>query len=112
METRAARYVTLALGVWLFASAFVWHHSAIQFTNAWVYGIIAVAAALVSLSVPVIRYVNTAVGVWLIISSFVLPHVSPATVWNHVLVGAAMLFMSLVGPSPSMAGRRELQPTP
>ena len=104
MGTKEARYVNIALGVWLFISAFVWHHSAAQFTNTWILGIIAVAAALVALAVPPFRFVNTAVGIWLIISAFALPHIARGTVWNNVLVGAAMFFVSLVGPRTSMAG--------
>jgi hypothetical protein len=111
MENRAARYVNMALGVWLFVSAFLWHHSAAQFTNSLFMGLIALASAAIALRTPAFRFVNTAVGIWLVISAFVLPRVSAGTVWNDVLVGVATFYVSLVGPRTSVAGGTRLQPT-
>ncbi len=104
-----ARYWNIALGVWLFISAFVWPHSLSQQSNTWICGVLAVIFALVALAYPVARYLNTALAVWLFISAWALPTFSPGTVWNNVLVALAIFFISLV---PSERGRvaRPLQP--
>jgi hypothetical protein len=111
METKEARYGNLVLGGWLFVSAFLWHHGAAQFANTWVFGLVSVVVAAISLIAPPLRFVNTGVGIWLVISTFAFPHVSAGTVWNNVLVGAAILFVSLMGAWPRAAGRRWLQPS-
>jgi len=102
MNSQQARYGNLVLGVWLFISAFVWHHSQAQFTNSWIMGIIVAVVAVISLSVPSFRYVNTLAGAWLIISGFALPRANYGTTWNNVLVGIAVVALSLV---PNLAGR-------
>jgi hypothetical protein len=106
MNSQQSRYLNIALGVWLFISAFVWHHSHAQFTNSWIMGIIVTAVALISLSVPTFRYVNTLAGAWLIISGFALPRVTSGTTWNNVLVGIAVFLVSL---APSMLERTNLR---
>jgi hypothetical protein len=111
MEYKGARYLNVLLGIWLFISAFVWPHSPSQYTNTWLMGLIAIAAALIALAVPAIRFVNTAVGIWLIIASFALPRLTAATAWNNVLVGAVILVVSLAGPHTTTASPRRFQPT-
>jgi hypothetical protein len=109
MGNREARYVTIALGLWLFISAFVWPHSSAQMTNTWIMGVIAVIAGIVSIGAPSWRYINTAVGAWLIISSLALRRVSAGTLWNNLLVGIAILLVSLVDSSAAAGagvGRR------
>jgi hypothetical protein len=98
-----ARYLNIVLGVWLFISAFVWHHSQAQFTNTWIMGIIVTAVALISLSVPAFRYVNTLAGAWLIISGFALPRATSGTTWNNVIIGILVFLASLV---PNMVERQ------
>lgn len=100
MDMKAARSVNALVGVWLFISAFVWPHSAPQYTNTWIMGVITVAVALIALGSPGFRFLNTAVGIWLIISAFALPTVSAATRWNNLVVGIVVGSLSLVGTSP------------
>lgn len=95
-QMTAARGINIALGVWLFISAFIWPHSYAQFTNAWIIGVLVTAVAVISMWAPPARFLNTALGVWLFISAFALPTISSATVWNHVIVGIAIFAVSLL----------------
>jgi hypothetical protein len=105
MENKGARYLNIALGAWLFVSAFLWHHDTAQLANALIVGIIAMAAGVASLTMPAFRYATTAVAAWLVVSAFALPHLSAGTVWNHVLVGTTMFYVSLV-ESPTVTSRK------
>ena len=105
-QMTAARAISLALGVWLFISAFLWSHSYAQFTNSWLVGLLCVAFSVVSIWAPPARYLNAALAVWLFISAWALPTLASGTVWNHVLVSIALFVTSLL---PS---RRHVPTTP
>ena len=47
-----ARTLNIALGVWLFISAFLWPHTSAQFTNTWICGALTVAFSLIAMRVP------------------------------------------------------------
>ena len=102
MDTRSSRYLNIIVGVWLFISAFVWRHSAAQFTNTWIMGIIVAAVAALALTWPTVRYLNTLAGAWLIISAFALPTITAGTRWNNFIVGIVVVILSLAG-APSIA---------
>ena len=102
MDTRSSRYLNMIVGVWLFISAFVWRHSAAQFTNTWIMGIIVAGVAALALTWPTIRYLNTLAGAWLIISAFALPTITAGTRWNNFIVGIVVVVLSLAG-APSIA---------
>jgi hypothetical protein len=91
-----ARHLNIALGVWLFISAFLWPHSPSQFTNSWAVGILSAIAAGIALAAPGFRYVNTALAVWLFVTAFSFRHTAAGTVWNEVIVAAAMFVISLI----------------
>ena len=102
-----ARLINATLGLWLFLSAFLWPHTPVERTNAWVGGMMAVTAALVGLSGRKIgRLVNGALGGWLIVSALLLPRFTAATFWNHLLVGAALAFFAMVARLPDIRSRR------
>lgn len=103
MDTRSSRYVNIIVGLWLFISAFVWRHSAAQFTNTWVMGIIVAAIAAIALAWPAIRYLNTLAGAWLIISAFALPAIASGTRWNSFIAGVVVVVLSLT-EAPAEAG--------
>jgi len=105
MDIRSSRYLNIIVGLWLFASAFLWRHSAAQFTNTWVMGIVVAAIAAIALSWPAIRYLNTLAGAWLIISAFALPTITAGTRWNNFIVGIVVVVLSLA-EAPSLAGGR------
>ena len=87
MGHRTARYLNIALGIWLVVSAYLWPHSSAQLANVWIAGLLVARLAALAIATPGVRYFNTAVGAWLILSPVVLPRVSTATAWNNVLVG-------------------------
>lgn len=89
--------VNIVLGAWLVASSFAWHHTAWQATNAAITGAVTVLVATIAFSAPGFRFVNTIVGAWLVISSFAFARASGATGWNNLLVGAAIVWLSLLG---------------
>ena len=104
MDTRSSRYLNIIVGLWLFISAFVWPHSAAQFTNTWIMGIIVAAVAAIALAWPAIRYLNTLAGAWLIISAFAMPAVTSGTRWNNFIVGVVVVVLSLA-EAPNVADR-------
>ena len=108
MGDTQARYVNIALGVWLFISAFIWPHTHAQFTNTWLMGVITVVVGFISLGSPPFRFVNTIVGIWLVISGFSFPSVTAGTRWNNVLVGIAIFVVSLVGSRSNLRTRTQL----
>jgi hypothetical protein len=100
-----ARVLNISLGAWLFLSTFLWPHGGAQFWNALAAGALVVAFAFLALrSVPEARYANTAIGIWLVISTFLLRSLTAATVWNHFIVGFAVLVLS-VFPNVGEQGR-------
>lgn len=105
----SGRIVNLVLGFWLVLSAFLWVHSGAQFTNAWVSGLLVAAIALAASRVPDLRYANAVMGGWLMVSTFFLPRVSAGTFWNHLVVGLAVLFLSLF---PTRSGVRVSRRSP
>ncbi len=102
----AARWLNVALGAWLFISAFVWPHTASQQTNTWILGILCFVFALAAMRVSTARWLNTALSIWLFISVWALPHQNLATMWNNAIVAVVVFLASLV-PGP---GERSLTP--
>ena len=110
----SARLTSAALGVWLFISAFAWHHTMAQRTNTWISGVLAFVFALGAVNVPRLRFLNTILSVWLFISAFALPRISSATLWNNALVAIALFVTSLTTSAratpPSAIGPRAASP--
>jgi hypothetical protein len=103
---QAARVGNMVLGLWVFASAFLWPHTDAQFTNTWMVGVAVAVIAAAGLSLPSLRYLNTVAGAWLALSAFALPVATAATQWNNFLVGLAVLGLSLVESRPVQFGPR------
>lgn len=97
MTSQGGRSINIALGIWLFVSAFLWHHGSWQFHNTWIVGLVMVLVALIALRVPAWRFVNGLVGIWLVMSGIGLPSISAATTWNNGLVGIAIFIGSVAG---------------
>ena len=91
-----ARAVNAVLGAWLFASAFIWHHTYAQTENAWVVGFLAAMMAMGGLAgLSWTRYLNVILGIWLILSPLFVRVASPFTYWNDELVGAALIIFGI-----------------
>lgn len=105
-QMTAARGVSIALGIWLFISAFLWPHSQGQFTNTWIVGVLCVLFAVLSMWASGARYLNTILAIWLFVSAWAIPAIRVGTVWNNVLVSIALLIVSLIPPVPTTPGVR------
>ncbi len=105
-RSQIARRINIALGAWLFISAFAWNHAAAERTNTWIVGVLCVVIAFSALSAPPARALNTVLAIWLFASVWALPHHSVATMWNNALVAVAVFFVSFVPDS----GERPLGP--
>jgi hypothetical protein len=91
-----ARATDVALGCWLFASAFVLPRGEAAGGNAWIVGMLIAVFGLWGIWAPAVRRVNTLAGVWLLSSAFFLPHLGVATRVHDVLIACAVLGLSLV----------------
>ena len=105
------RLVNLAIGLWLFLSAFLWRHTRAQFDNAWIVGVAVVTLALWALAGRTwTRFFNVALGGWLMLSTVLLPTGNGGTLWNHVLCGLALVafgsqprgWRPSLGPAPAV----------
>lgn len=103
----AARSLNLVMGIWLFATAFLWQHTDASRLNTWLVGVLVGACAFVAAWVPMARWGNTALSIWLFFSSLSLYHLSGATLWNNVIVAIIVFLASLV---PGSATGREGRP--
>jgi hypothetical protein len=98
------RVIDVALGLWLFASAFLWTHGLPQVLNAAVIGaLIVVDAAMALAGHERARLGNRAVAVWLFVSNLILPGTTLMTAWNHSLVAVMVFLLSMMPTHP--AGR-------
>lgn len=103
-----ARWVNIALGAWLFISAFIWPHTTSSATNTWIVGLAIVAAGIGAMYVPWFRWVNTALAIWLFFSTFAFPHVTTGTMWNNAIVAILVFIVSLVPGTLQTPSRRPL----
>jgi hypothetical protein len=90
------RVVNALLGLWLFASAFMFSRAPAQFINVLLVSLLVMALGVASiLGRDGARKVNFALGVWLVISSLALPHASGGGVVNQIVTAALVMITSL-----------------
>jgi len=89
-------WIPIALGAWLFVSAFLWPHGAGAAANSWIVGLLIVIASLIALRMPWMRWVDTALAVWLFLSTLAMPSATGATLWNNLIVAMLVFLASLV----------------
>jgi hypothetical protein len=63
----------LLRGFSTFISAFLWTHTAAQFTNTWVVGVGAMVTATAAMRFDWARFLNVGLAIWLFIGSWALP---------------------------------------
>lgn len=89
-------WIAIALGAWLFASAFLWPHGAAPAANTWIVGLLIAIASVLALRMPWMRWVDTALAIWLFLSTLAIPGPSRATLWNNLIVALLVFLVSLV----------------
>lgn len=93
---RWPRWIPIALGAWLFVSAFLWPHGTGTAINSWIVGLLIVVASLIALRMPWMRWVATALAVWLFLSTLAMPSATGGTLWNNLIVAMLVFLASLV----------------
>lgn len=88
-------WIPIALGAWLFISAFLWPHGTAS-PNTWIVGLLIAIASLIALRMPWMRWVDTALAVWLFLSTFVMSDATRGTLWNNLIVALLVFLVSLV----------------
>lgn len=92
-----ARWLTIAIGTWLVASAFALHDAPAARANSAIIGACMLGVALYAMFMPAMRWLNTILAGWLIVSTFVVfEHASRAAQWNEAIAGIIVLLASLV----------------
>ena len=108
--TGTVRWLNVAVGAWLLASAFLWSHIYVQFTNTWMVGLACAGMALLAMRVPQARYVNVLLALWLFASVWALPVGTTATFWNNILASVVMCFVALMPNAPGARGDSRREP--
>lgn len=89
-------WIPIALGAWLFLSAFLWPHGTASATNSWIVGLLIAIASAIALRMPWLRWIDTALAVWLFLSTLAMPDVTRGTLWNNLIVAMLVFVVSLV----------------
>lgn len=100
------RIFNALIGVWLFATAFMWPHSHVEMTVTIVAAILTFALAILAIYTGTARYLNAFVAVLLFLSALTIPSLAKATQWNNTIVAVAIFVAALVDNGPE-AVRRE-----
>jgi hypothetical protein len=106
LRQRWPRALPIALGAWLFVSAFLWPHGTGAAINSWIVGLLIATASLIALRMPWLRWVDTALAVWLFLSTLAMPSATGATLWNNLIVGMLVFLASLVPEGLGRSSRR------
>jgi hypothetical protein len=96
---RIARVVNIVLGLWLFASAFVWPHTPAQMVNATLVGLFVALTGLAGggeLFRSRLHLINAALGAWLVVSIGAFPMRDRTTAINNAIVGVLVFLLALV----------------
>jgi hypothetical protein len=103
------RIFNALIGIWLFATAFMWPHTSTEMTVTIGAAIATFALAILAIYTGTARYVNAIVAVLLFLSALTLPTLTKATQWNNTIVAVAVFVAALVDNGPEAVQReREL----
>ncbi|HEU4584074.1 MAG TPA: hypothetical protein VFS67_37710 [Polyangiaceae bacterium] len=91
-----ARYTNMALGLWLFVSAFAWPHTTSTRLNTCMVGLFVTIAATMAAGVSVFRQLTSVLAVWLLFTTLMVYPASPITFWSNILTAVAVLVVSLI----------------
>lgn len=97
------RALLAGLGVWLFASAFIWPHGEASLLNTVVVGAMLAACGLFAHR-PMARMSCGALGAWLVLSTLSIAPRAELTFWNNLVVGIATLVLAFLPGGGRRAG--------
>jgi hypothetical protein len=89
-------WIPIALGAWLFISAFLWPHGTASAANTWIVGLLIAIAGLIALRMPWMRWVDTGLAIWLFLSTLAISHTTRGTLWNNLIIALLVFLVSLV----------------
>ena len=104
------RAVNIVLGLWLFASAFLFDRAGNAGLNAWLVGLFVAAIAFIALYAPGLRFLNTGLAVWLLVSTIWFGYARAWVAFHDAFVAGAIIVVSLVPPLPLASRPRESVP--
>jgi hypothetical protein len=103
------RIFNALIGIWLFATAFMWPHTSGEMTVTIVAAVLTFALAILAIYTQAARYLNATVAVLLFLSVLTLPSLAKATQWNNAIVAIAIFVAALVDNGPeAVRHEREL----
>ena len=94
------------MGLWLFASAFVWPHGRGQFASTAICGALTVLFAALTSYYRKSRYLTAAVGALVVVLAFAIHPLGSATFWHNGIVGISIAVAALADRGP-LADRYE-----
>ena len=100
------RALTAALGAWVLASVFLWHHTRAEAINGLVVGAAVILFAGLAERMPRARYASAAAAVWLFASWVPLHPATMGTVYNDWIFGILIALASL---GPDLGRPRRLE---
>lgn len=90
------RVLNALLGLWLFASAFMFSHAPAPFINVLVVSLAVMAVGMASiLGRHGARRVNAALGAWLVISALAFPNIPTAGIVHQIVMGVLLVITAL-----------------
>lgn len=110
LRNRWARGWNLALGFWLFSTAFMFRHTVESATSTWITGVVIISFATFALFYSVGRFGSLVASAWLLASAFVLPHASDFTRWHNALLALVIFAVALVPGHRRERPRRDYVP--
>lgn len=102
-----ARYANMALGLWLFVSAFIWPHTMATRLNTCIVGVLVIVAATMATGIGLLRQLTGVLALWLLLTTALVYPASHITFWNNILVACGVLALSRI-PNESERGARDL----
>jgi hypothetical protein len=91
-----AGYASLALGLWLFVSAFLWPHSSFAFAASWIMGGCIAMTAFAAIWASPARYFNVLLGAMSLGWQLTAASKEPLTLVHGVIVSGLVIVLSFV----------------